>query len=161
NPLTGEIVQSHVNMYSGVLKTLSRRIWEQMVDLTIEQRDAAKSAAPIPTPAAEEVIADAPVTNKELERARGALKEQGFETSMAINAKLRQAAKIKNLSERIQNIGPMIHERMQQRLQLRRNNEVRVQPEAGSFEEKALKYQNRMNRWAENNAYGKEFFPIA
>src|SRR5690606_27811965 len=85
----------------------------------------------------------------------------GFETSMAINAKLRQAAKIKNLSERIQNIGPMIHERMQQRLQLRRNNEVRVQPEAGSFEEKALKYQNRMNRWAENNAYGKEFFPIA
>ena len=44
NPRTGEIVQAHTNMYGGVLKTLSRRVWESMVDLSLHLRDSNSSA---------------------------------------------------------------------------------------------------------------------
>ena len=37
NPLTGEIVQAHTNMYSGVLKGMTRRVWEAAVDISIDQ----------------------------------------------------------------------------------------------------------------------------
>jgi len=32
NPLTGEIVQAHINMYGGVLKSTVRHTWDSMVD---------------------------------------------------------------------------------------------------------------------------------
>lgn len=155
NPLTGEIVQSHINMYSGVLKTLSRRIWEQMVDLTIEQRDAA-AAVVVPTPAP---VADEEGTAPKV-RDIDLLKLANFETAQSLKAKLRAASKVNNLEDRISHAAPVLKERMQQRLRLRQQ-ERRTTVEAGSFEEKAAKYENRLNRWAQNNAYGKEFFPIA
>lgn len=157
NPLTGEIVQSHINMYSGVLKTLSRRIWESMVDLSIEQRDAAtKTVAPTPAPIAEKAQ---PISAKDARKARDILKEQGFETSKAISARLRSATKPANLADRISRVGPVVYQRIQERMRTRRDNN-RTAPEAGSFAEKALRFENRLNRWSENNAYAKEFFPI-
>jgi hypothetical protein len=34
NPRTGEIVQGHVNMYGGVLRPMTRKVYEDMVDLS-------------------------------------------------------------------------------------------------------------------------------
>lgn len=44
NPYTGEIVQAHTNMYLGVLKSMTRRVYEQAVDLTQEEAAAAAPA---------------------------------------------------------------------------------------------------------------------
>ncbi len=172
NPLTGEIVQSHINMYSGVLKMLSRRIWESMVDLSIEQRDAALAAAPVATPIADnpsdessdeasEQVPEAPSAGTETARQLDVLKAAGFETTVAVKARLRAAAKVENLSDRISRVGPVVHERIKQRMRMRTTDRTLETPEAGSFEEKAQKYMGRLNRWAENNAYAKEFFPIS
>lgn len=153
NPLTGQIIQSHINMYSGVLKTLSRRIWEQMVDLTIEQRDAAAPApvAATPTPA------PAPIDEESLERAK---KLADFEPSMATQAKLRAASNLSNLSDKISRHSHDAQEQVALRLKLKHQTK-RVDADADSLEAKANKHMARLDRWAQNNAYGKEFFPIA
>lgn len=39
NPETGEIVQGHINMYAGVLKSTSSWVWDQMIQLTKEQQE--------------------------------------------------------------------------------------------------------------------------
>lgn len=39
NPYTGEILQGHVNMYLGVLKSITRSVYEQASDLTEEEKD--------------------------------------------------------------------------------------------------------------------------
>src|SRR5690606_29894192 len=125
-----------------------------MVDLTIEQRDAAvkdqqKEIAP--------KRAQQKGTNNESILVK---KANTFIPSIITRAQLQRAAKKPNLSERISRVGPMVYERIQERLRTRRS-ENREVPEAGSFAEKAQKYEHRLNRWAENNAYAKEFFPIA
>ncbi len=38
NPHTGEILQGHISMFSGVLRSLNRRIWQNMVDLSVEAK---------------------------------------------------------------------------------------------------------------------------
>lgn len=49
NPLTGEIVQAHINMYSGVLIQTIRRTYESMIDLGIKNSDNInKIAAEVP-----------------------------------------------------------------------------------------------------------------
>ncbi len=45
NPYTGEIIQAHTNMYLGVLKSMTRRVYEQAADLTEEEYFAAQPAA--------------------------------------------------------------------------------------------------------------------
>ena len=40
NPKTGEIVKAHVNMYNGNFISMSRRLWEEMVDLKARQLKA-------------------------------------------------------------------------------------------------------------------------
>ncbi|MBY0415883.1 MAG: zinc-dependent metalloprotease [Bdellovibrionales bacterium] len=44
NPLTGEIVQAHVNMYSGVLTQTIRSTYESMVDLGVSQKKKSSDA---------------------------------------------------------------------------------------------------------------------
>lgn len=39
NPHTGEILQGHISMFSGVLRSLNRRIWQNMVDLSLEAKE--------------------------------------------------------------------------------------------------------------------------
>ena len=152
NPLTGQIIQSHINMYSGVLKTLSRRVWEQMVDLTVEQRDAV-AVAPVVTP----TPTPAPVSEKSLER----IKELAdYEPSMVTAAKLRAASKMPRLSDAISRYSQDAQEQMSLRLKLK-HEEKHVDYEADSLEAKAHNKMKRLDRWAKNNAYSKEFFPIA
>lgn len=38
NPRTGEILQAHTNMYGGVLKSLTRRVWQRAVTLSEERK---------------------------------------------------------------------------------------------------------------------------
>ncbi|MBL6989207.1 MAG: zinc-dependent metalloprotease [Bacteriovoracaceae bacterium] len=45
NPRTGEIVQAHVNMYSGSLISMTRRVWENMVDLSVDKKKEADRQA--------------------------------------------------------------------------------------------------------------------
>ncbi len=45
NPYTGEILQGHVNMYLGVLKSMTRRVYEEASDLTEEEFLALQPAA--------------------------------------------------------------------------------------------------------------------
>ncbi len=40
NPYTGEIIQAHTNMYLGVLKSMTRRVYESASDLTEEEHEA-------------------------------------------------------------------------------------------------------------------------
>ncbi len=152
NPLTGEIVQSHINMYSGVLKTLSRRVWEQMVDLTIEQRDAANPVPAVATPT------PAPVADEQTPAADTRIAD--FNAKQALKTKLLAAASMHNHSDHIEHNAPILKERLKQRLRTKHQAEHQA-PRAGSFEEKAQKYMKRLDRWAQNNAYSKEFFPIA
>lgn len=42
NPLTGEILQAHVNMYGGVLTSTVRRVYDSAVDLSMKQKSKGK-----------------------------------------------------------------------------------------------------------------------
>jgi hypothetical protein len=48
NPRTGEIVQAHTNMYGGVLRTLSRHVYQSMVDLRLKELQSQSDETPAP-----------------------------------------------------------------------------------------------------------------
>jgi hypothetical protein len=60
NPYTGEIVQAHTNMYLGVLKSMTRRVYDSAVDLT---EDEFKAANPAPALVSDFQIAPSALSN--------------------------------------------------------------------------------------------------
>lgn len=161
NPYTGEIVQGHVNMYSGVIRSMSRRIWENMVDLTIEQK--------------QEALAGKMVTLKA--RGFGAASEQKgivgntkrvLNAINASNAPRNQRgnplAKFKRGATPKASELAKLQERAYQAVE-GRLKEVRKETLETSSDTNVAKHlkfiENRLARWSENNAYAQEFFRIA
>ena len=62
NPLTGEIVQGHVNMYGGVLTSTVRRVYDSAVDLSIKQKKKEKIEVLTDIKVSKEALDNVPAT---------------------------------------------------------------------------------------------------
>lgn len=182
NPLTGEIVQGHVNMYGGVLKTMSRHVWEAAVDLTIDKK---KEKTKEETLAGVITVNPAAYTNLPNTLATMTAVTSGFDPAATAgdDAQSQKIKKIVNLMERahdkkpghvhtekthalervsLNSVEKKIEKRIHQKRDMKLEQVLKIKGEnLSEFEKHALKEEARIARWAENNAFAEEAFPIA
>lgn len=170
NPRTGEIVQGHINMYSGVLTSIARHNWEGMVDFTVkkvnEQKSGLEKAAP-PEEKKNEGADDETLkklSDKKL--IRKVLSGTGGNVSSHVvgNASLKlpltKLEKIEKLSKGARKAEKAMEARLKERFVWTREND-RAMENASEFEKLAHKHMMRMKRFAENNALSDEAYKIA
>ncbi|MBT7668731.1 MAG: hypothetical protein HN623_04065 [Bdellovibrionales bacterium] len=118
NPRTGEIVQGHVNMYGGVLLSMTRRVYEEMVDVSVGLLEQPDGIVPMEiTP--EVVVADSNIAGTDVDQRVnfssddfklpvGPLQRQQLRSSLkfhvdhGVNTEI-TPANVKQFSRRIQN----------------------------------------------------------
>lgn len=157
NPYTGEILQGHVNMYSGVIRTMSRRVWEGMVDLTETEKKEADANQTIEVDGPTEPGV-ATITNEQLKKA---VKAQNAPVAGKLSPALLAKFKRGNLSKKadIGKYQDRAYKALAERLKEVRDEKVK--DEATKVEENLKFIENRLARWSEHNAYATEFFKIA
>ncbi len=157
NPYTGEILQGHVNMYSGVIRTMSRRVWEGMVDLTETEKKQADADQTIAVDAPSDEAPGA-ITNEELQKAiRAQHAPRASRVSPNLLAKFKRGSADSRAD--IGKYQDRAYKAMDARLKEVRQESVK---DDASKIEKHLKFiENRLARWSESNAYATEFFRIA
>jgi len=164
NPLTGEILQAHTNMYGGVLTTMTRRVYNSMVDLSKQQ--AASTTTPVEGGVGPLARNEAASHTHEMNRAK-------------IRNGLAMAASGEALISNLQNISAHKNEIKafnQAKLKLKRDDFARTAKEdlaqqrannqaANSTDlrrqlegKSKNKYDRMLERYSENNAYHMEFF---
>ncbi len=153
NPRTGEIVQGHVNMYSGVLVSMSRRVYQGMYRLMINEKKVAGThtiAAPV-VPAVE-----------------------GEEEGKSANASLRMAPSMEKLAEARNRLHKKLGRLNPNRNELPVNTELKEQmqelkqklqandPQLIKLAKKNKTFvEDRINRWAKNSAYPADGYLIS
>ncbi|MCO4754473.1 MAG: zinc-dependent metalloprotease, partial [Bacteriovoracaceae bacterium] len=174
NPRTGEIVQGHVNMYSGVLTSIVRHTWEGMVDFTIkkaaeEKRLAEKSILLVEEKAkSEEKESDEDkesklkkITNKKLLQKALAggnqTKSSLFGNFYNFNIPTNKAEKLKKNAKKAK---LAMERRLHEKFVWNRETD-RALSEMSEFERRAHKHERRLQRFAENNALSAEAYKIA
>ena len=217
NPYTGEIVQAHTNMYLGVLKSMSRWVYEAAVDLTEEEwrennAEAALATMAIdpsalgnlPAPLAkahfpevlnEELMAflqanmpqpPAPAASNDDSDEQGEEDENNTpvggsdvvvntppaveeaEEDQARNALLHRHSHAKISQRKLESVSlARVNNLLKERLQSKKNQRVeevmrRLKDEGKltKADEAMMREQARLDRFAENNAFAVEFFPI-
>lgn len=134
NPLTGEIVQAHINMYAGNLISLSRRVWDYMVDFTQEELERSRAI-------------NAP-------KLVDTLPKKGKSSASKINSvKLKSHAA--NINKSAQGLRNEISKNLSHNPHVKVINE-----ELSELDKQVLKEENRLAHWAENNALSSEAFTI-
>lgn len=156
NPRTGEILSAHINMYSGVLQSMTRRVWENMVDQSIKEKN-----------------------RRQVERARRESTTTRIENELREDQQRFAPAQVERIKHKNTNIQQMLRgnsrlhssvlaglDQRAQNLMLARlkrsipANYVEVR-ELSALEVKAKKENERLDHWARNNAYAEEFFRVA
>lgn len=186
NPRTGEIVQGHVNMYSGVLTSIVRQNWEGMVDFTIEKSKEEKKLESLKSIQNEKMASSDKNSDKEENDA-----DKTKLLKKITNKKLIQKALLggnnasglvfgshnhnhdhghlhnkvpTDMAERLEKNTLKAKAAMKRRLSER---QVRVSDRDDSlehldkFQKLALKKKRRLERFAENNALSAEAYKIA
>jgi len=146
NPRTGEIVQGHVNMYSGVLAGMSRRVYQGMYRLMINERKAAgtHTTAAAPEAPAEEDSKKITLPPSEAKAAAARAKlirKLGNKTPakrLPVNSELKD--KMQALKEQLKANDPEL-------IKLAKKNKTFV--------------EDRLNRWAKNNAYPADGYLVS
>ncbi len=135
NPRTGEILQAHTNMYSGVLKSTLRHLWDSMRRLSIDKSKIKNSTAS----GISEAVASIPTTESSEHMVKNiinptiAYKIKG--EASALEVLLKEGIEEGNLEEK-----PYLPQELKKVME---------------------KENSRLNRYAKNNAYAVEFFNIA
>ncbi len=158
NPYTGEILQGHVNMYSGVIRTMSRRVWEGMVDLTETQKKEADASQTLDLDIPTDDSAGSLPTNDQLQKAakaQNAPRSGKLAPSVLAKFKRGDLAKKADIGKYQDRAYKAIAARLKEVRQESKKDET--DKIAGN-----LKFiENRLTRWSENNAYATEFYRIA
>jgi hypothetical protein len=162
NPRTGEIVQGHVNMYSGVLKTMTRRVWNEMRDLSIKQKEKtnALNGGGI-APAVSSTTPTAPSNGPETRSLLNGLgiKAKLHKTTIAKEAKFSHAH-----SDFPHELSTVLKIKQKELLRLKKDVEVPSRIKFSDIETPEGRkkiYEQRLERYAKNNAYPAEEFNIA
>jgi hypothetical protein len=144
NPLTGEIVHAHVNQYAGVIRSASRRMWNQ---LTIHynrgeiDRPADFAVLPETTPATTESVDSETVISTGF---------SGIEDSLVA----RQTTAMEfSLPVSVQNEPNFVNGRSQW--------QTPDQQPATSFSKEIAKHHLDLNHMAEHNMYSEEFMWVS
>ncbi len=177
NPRTGEIIQGHVNMYSGVLTSIVRHNWEGMVDFTIEKAQEEKKLESLKLIKTEKLASAEKskkeksdtdkskllktITNKRLlqKALEGGPRAAGHVLGNDLHHRV-----LTNKVELITKNTKKAQSAMKRRL---RERQVRVSDRDDSlehltkFEKLAHKKQVRLERFAANNALSDEAYKIA
>ncbi|HAZ12455.1 MAG: hypothetical protein A2X86_16855 [Bdellovibrionales bacterium GWA2_49_15] len=167
NPRTGEILQAHVNMYGGVLRTMTRHVYRSMVDLSLKNK--ATSSAGTVTPVASVVPPQAESASSE-KLARVSLKELAHKTnvlsSSRIEARMHSLLKEKLLAKSDTSAATISHGQMMH-LYGRSERDLRLPPEhmteeaLNSLMSKKSPYENMLERYSKHCAYHKDFMNMA
>lgn len=159
NPRTGEIVHGHINMYSGVVKSMTRRVWDNMVAHTKrkyekelkEQKTFKKSLLGTRASNMENF------NHKEIRRAQEVIKSQPNQAQLK-NIKLDLFAQHSDASKAL---GQANHNRLLNKIRRPRRNNYVEREELTELEKRYKLEEERLDRWSRNNAYAVEFFKIA
>ncbi|MBI2522083.1 MAG: zinc-dependent metalloprotease [Bdellovibrio sp.] len=170
NPRTGEIVQAHVNMYGGVLRTMTRHVYRSMVDLSIKNKGTASIID----------IADNAVVDSVTQRDSHPRSRATFEEKMA-RVNLEELTKRTNLftsnriTTRVQKLlkdrllakveastpavshGEMMHLYGRSERDLRLPPEHMTEQDLNSLMSKKTPYENMLERYSKHCAYHKDF----
>ncbi|MEK6625186.1 MAG: zinc-dependent metalloprotease, partial [Bdellovibrionota bacterium] len=162
---TGEIVQAHVNMYGGVLRTMTRHVYRSMVELSIKNKNATPSDA-IVTPAPTERAA--PQTDRAFpeKMAAATLKDLVNRTNLFTSNRIE--TRVQNiLQERLLtktdtsaatlSRGEMMHLYGHSDRDLRLPPENMTEQDLNSLMSKKTPYENMLERYSKHCAYHKDF----
>ena len=178
NPRTGEIIQGHVNMYSGVLTSIVRHNWEGMVDFTVKEVQEKKRLESLKLIKSEKLASAEKSSDKEKEDA-----DKSKLLKKITNKKLIQKAlaggtnvtghvfgnhlhqkvpvnKIEKLTKNTKKAQALMKRRLRER-QVRVNDRDDSLENLSEFEKLAKKKLRRLERFAENNALSDEAYKIA
>jgi len=157
NPKTGEILQGHVNMYGGVLTSTSRRVWQSMVDLTVN----AKKKADAEAENEKTLVTNKGVSVSELRR----LQNESPKVKDQIKRLRTALAKHKHIDEeKLERVHRHSHKLENElKAQLRANNDpnLRDDSQMTEFEKIALEKEKEVHEFSKHCAYREEFLQIA
>ncbi|MDD0853301.1 zinc-dependent metalloprotease [Halobacteriovorax sp. GB3] len=182
NPQTGEIVQGHVNMYGGVLKAMTRSVYESAVDISIDEVNEKKgeSVAQVRFAVAPSALGNLPeslaVSNIQTQKVPLPSQIQPLPTKQApavasknaevASSKMNVHAHSHALKGKLHNHDHHAFERRaQERISTTRDMRLDIaqsmnKEELDDFQKEVQKEQERLNHYAENNAYATEFFQV-
>lgn len=134
NPLTGEIVHAHVNQYSGVLRSISDRLWDRIARDYNEKR-----VEPIKDPNAVETATEA------------------SSVSLSSSPEQTQQLTTSTVTSDVGSVVDFDHERMESEtladVMLAVKEELEVAEEALTLEDMSALKELESRLWAENNMY--------
>jgi hypothetical protein len=176
NPATGEIIQSHINMYGGVLTSGTKWVYDNAVDVMTEQKLAKKvefnteikispalfNASPVPTALKAQNLGIATIAGSEN------LSSQGRLTSLSSLAHLKTelAHGHTNTLEMVSKVelDRKLYNRAHQAVDLRQRFDAVMSGEAQGvdpLDKKLLEEEIKEHGYALDHANHPEFFPIA
>lgn len=186
NPETGEIIQGHINMYAGVLKSTSPWVWDQMVQLTQDKKAASEQteevkdidalvatfAANAPAnPAPAQPAVDAANTNSSTTANTttnaAAMMNHGRAVKINPNSKkltdlfARYHKNIKLEQSKVKKMVKQMKTIQKQKLSKVRPVDRRSKDELSELEKRLRFFERRLDWYAKNNAYSVEAFKIA
>jgi hypothetical protein len=153
NPRTGEIVNAHINMYSGVIQTLVPRVWENMVDHTI--RELREKNANI---------------NSRRERFTGNIEDERPDLERSpIDPREMRNLRIAHGNTRVtaapnrslENMDETVHQAMLTRMRRTRPTNSDTNANQSAIERRAEIERNRLDFLSKNSATAVEFFRVA
>lgn len=157
NPRTGEIVNAHINMYSGVLQSLAPRVWDNMVALTRKQRQQRS--------AEERARAEgrSRMSNDRIEQIRRSIQSGAVNNQVTFyrSSLPQEQDHAHQRSDVLAQLGPDLHRMMINRMKRTRPQNYVETRTLSPLENRAKIENDRLNHWAENNAYAVEFFRVA
>lgn len=160
NPRTGEIVHGHINMYSGVLKSMTRRVWDNMVTHTerkhkerLKQRQRNNQLRQGPSAPSR----NAPFDEDDVRQANDAAGPQRNYSYQKIDS-LGHLGNSDDLSALLNRAD---HARLSQKTKRSQRNNYVEREKLTDLEKRYKREEDRLDRWARNNAYASEFFKIA
>lgn len=173
NPRTGEIIQGHVNMYSGVLTSIVRHTWEGMVDFTekklAEEKKSLTKSLEMAAPKEEKEEEDdeekkkklKKITNKKL--LQKALAGGNATASSMLGDFVNLGAPVNKIEKLEKNAVKAQHamkRQLREKFVWNRDHD-RAVSRLSDFEQLAHKHERRLQRFAENNALSEEAYKIA
>ena len=175
NPATGEIVQSHINMYGGVLKSGTKWVYDNAVDVMIDQKTKNKvefntdikistnafASSPVPASLRAQNLGVKSVDSESIVKAEGKLSKLSSFNNTAVVAHDHSDALARVSGEELQK---KLEKRMQNSVNLRQRFDAVMSGEVSgvdALDTKILKDQVKAQGYALDHSNGPEFFPIA
>lgn len=154
NPRTGEIVHAHINMYSGVVRSMSRRVWQAMV--VHSQKEYARRMQEL-----EKTRKQARVKSNNADNSHAFSYSNLNKVKNQTNLHPSLKKSLHDQSGKLEQIGQRGHEMMMARMRRQTPSNYVELKQLSPLEQKAKIERDRLDRWAQNNAYAEEFFRVA